>query len=95
MPFIIPVCRSSERRVAFFSHSRLFHLRAILEVLFMNLKLFALCSLPSAYVTGLFRMAAIVLIIAGKFVFKEQEIGQRLIWGSVIVAGSLLIIFYG
>jgi len=95
VPFIIPVCRSSERRLAFFAHSRLFHLRAILEVLFMTLKLFALCSLPSAYVTGLFRMAAIILILAGKFVFKEQEIGQRLIWGSVIVAGSLLIVFSG
>jgi len=95
LPFIIPVWRSSERRIAFFAHSRLFHLRAILEVLFMTLKLFALCSLPSAYVTGLFRMAAIILIIAGKFVFKEKEIGKRLVWGSVIVAGSLLIVFSG
>jgi len=95
LPFIIPVFRSSTRREAFFREAKLFNLRGIFEVGFMTLKLFALATLPGAYVTGLMRLSVLGSIIGGRMLFQEQETKRRLLWGSLVCVGSVLIVCSG
>ncbi len=92
IPFIIPVIYSESRRKAFAKEKYLFHLRGILEVVFMTLKLSALEGLSGAYVAGLMRLSVLTTIIGGRIFFNEQQTRRRLGWGSLICLGSIFII---
>lgn len=93
IPFIIPVFRSATRREMFFKEARLFNLRGIFEVGFMTLKLFALTVLPGAYLTGLMRLSVLGSILGGRVLLQEQATKERLLWGSLVCAGSILIVY--
>jgi drug/metabolite transporter (DMT)-like permease len=92
IPFIIPVICFEDRRRAFVKEKSLFHLRGILQLASMTLKLSALAGLSGAYVAGLMRLSVLATIIGGRIFFDEQETRRRLAWGSLICFGSILII---
>jgi len=73
------------------SHSKPFWLRGGFETAFMVSKLAALQYLQASYVDGIAKLSLIFSILAGRFIFKEQDLRQRLIAGGLVLSGALLI----
>jgi uncharacterized membrane protein len=74
------------------SHSKLFHLRGLFEVLFMTTKLFAMQFMEPQYVVGIGKLGLVLSIIGGGFFYKEEGTLRRMCIASLIIVGSLLII---
>jgi len=91
--FVPAMWRSSARRIAVLEHAKLFTVRGALEVGFMVLKLTALRYLSAPYVVVLQRTSMILSVLAGRYIFKEQHIGQRLLAGTVIFIGVVVCLF--
>lgn len=71
--------------------SRPFWIRGAFETTFMVSKLAALQYLQASYVDGIAKLSLIFSILAGRFLFKEQELKQRLIAGAFVLSGAILI----
>ena len=70
------------------------HVRGFLEVAFMVCKLVAMQSaLPAAYVVGLFRASLLFSILSGWLIFKERDVGRRILAGILIMAGVAWILW--
>ncbi|MCB0320765.1 MAG: DMT family transporter [Bdellovibrionales bacterium] len=65
--------------------------RGLFDMLFMTFKLFALQYLQAPYVAALTNIALLISILAGGFIYKEQQIRRRFIGGVVILVGSAIV----
>ena len=68
-----------------------FGLRAVFEVTFMVVKLGALQYLQAPYVVCLMQIALLFSILGGKVLFNEGEFLRRLLAGSLILTGVVLV----
>lgn len=72
-------------------HAKPFLLRGFFETAFMVTKLSALQFLPAPYVDGIIKLSLLFSILGGRFVFKEEEFGSRLVAGGLVTVGVVLI----
>jgi drug/metabolite transporter (DMT)-like permease len=90
--FLLPlILRSRERVQTLVAYRGEFALRGFLEITFMVSKLTAMQLLPAPQVVAIQRLSLLLAIVAGHVLFKERDLGRRLVAGALILAGVFLI----
>lgn len=74
----------------FRSESKGLILRGLFEVVFMISKLIALQYLTAPSVVAIVRLSVPLSIFSGAVIFKEKEVGRRLVFGSFMALGSII-----
>ncbi|HMO17014.1 MAG TPA: EamA family transporter [Oligoflexia bacterium] len=93
MIFLLPSLYFVKNPLGHFkSGNKQFHLRGLLEALFMCTKLYAMQFMEPQYVVGIGKIGLVLSIIGGSVFYKETGTGRRLIISTLIVAGSAMIV---
>jgi len=91
--FLLPtVLFRRDRLQALRTFGQDFWLRGLLETAFMVGKLWALRFLDAPEVVALQRCSILLSIVAGRVLFREEDFGKRLVAGTFILAGVLLVV---
>lgn len=90
--FLTPVLFSKKRVETLKLNQSKFLARGFFEVAFMVSKLTALQYLQAPYVTAITRISLIFSILAGHFIFKEENVGRKLLAGFIILVGVVLVV---
>lgn len=73
------------------AHAQPLFIRGFFEIAFMVAKLYALTLISAPSVVGLQRVSLLLSIVAGRVVFKEADFKRRLLAGTLIATGVILI----
>jgi uncharacterized membrane protein len=90
---LLPLMFVKEIKKQFQTGNTLFHIRGLMETLFMTTKLYALQYLEPQYVASIVKLGLVFSIVGGSVLFHEEG-GKRRLWMSLlIILGTLLIGF--
>ncbi len=89
---LLPFSKEPLRPALAIAH-RPFLIRGLIETVFMTCKLAALQYLSAPYVVATMRASIILSIISGRTIFNEGDFRKRLIGGTLIMIGIIIISF--
>ncbi len=89
---LLPLLPFKTARSEFKTGAKEFWLRGFLEITFMVSKLYAMQTLPAAYVVAILRSSMLFSVIGGRIIFKEQGFRRKLIATSLMLCGVVVIV---